>query len=60
MNKHKQYDGVYFVRHPLPGFEPGSPRPRSKSAYDLDRSAMGPAIGAWGIPAYIILKLKGD
>ena len=27
---------------PLPGFEPGSPRPQSKSD-DLDRSAMGPA-----------------
>ena len=26
---------------PLPGFEPGSPRPRSKSD-DLDCSAMGP------------------
>ena len=38
---HKQY-GVYFVRHPLPGFEPGSPRPLSKSD-DLDRWAMGPA-----------------
>ena len=27
---------------PSPGFEPGSPRPQSKSD-DLDRSAMGPA-----------------
>ena len=29
---------------PSPGFEPGSPRPQSKSD-DLDRSAMGPALG---------------
>ena len=28
---------------PLPGFEPGSPRPQSKSD-DLDCLAMGPAI----------------
>ena len=28
---------------PSPGFEPGSPRPQSKSD-DLDRSAMGPAL----------------
>ena len=27
----------------LPGFEPGSPRPQSKSD-DLDRSAMGPTV----------------
>ena len=27
---------------PLPGFEPGSPRPQSKYD-DLDRSAIGPA-----------------
>ena len=33
---HKQY-GVYFVRHPLPGFKLGSPTPERNDA--LDRSA---------------------
>ena len=42
---------IYLVHHlerkqkkflPPPGFEPGSPRPQSKSD-DLDRSAIGPA-----------------
>ena len=43
----KQY-GFHLVHHPekkhmpSPGFEPGSPRPQSKSD-DLDRTAMGPA-----------------
>ena len=39
--KKKKY-GIYFVGHPLPGIEPGSPLPRSKSN-NLDCSApLGP------------------
>ena len=41
--------GFHLVHHPkkkhmlLPGFDPESPQPQSKSN-DLDRSAMGPAL----------------
>ena len=39
-HENKYWTDLFFVRHPLPGFELRSPRPRTNK---LDRSAMGPA-----------------
>ena len=46
MLNHNKFDLATFNRNkflPSPGFEPGSPRPQSKSD-NLDRSAIGPTL----------------
>ena len=40
-HKSKCQTDLLFVRHPLPGFELGLPRPQPNSLDKLDRSAMG-------------------
>ena len=44
VGKGRKAGALLFVRHPLPGFKPGYPRPSLKSFDDLDRSERDPLI----------------